>query len=448
VDPLTVATKRFLRDLDRLWKRRALIGAGLGRIVARASDRAHLVKALRLAEHAPGNRWPLFLVEAPFDCEGPYFAALLERVLDDYALMREGAAEEGVTLAALELPARSSALPPAARAAFVLSAVAERLTAHLDGALVALLPEAIRDKAAYGHAIRAIEALAHGKRSPSLRVAVLDPEGALLEPALGPLHARFAFDIDELFAFAEQQAKLRNPGPPPSQPSPWPLPGEAVSLAEGHMLASNETAVAIQALFLTGARGAAHDDFGAAVLAYRRARDLCRDEGLRDHESAAAFALGGAYLAAGSRPMAQATFGEAALSAARAALWIVACQAKLGEAGVSWMQREFARAASAYAEAAALAERAESAPLHIEARRMEGLCHLRRGAEEEAILAFRMAIEAGNAAEAPARRASTFAEAVTMLAELLDERGLGPQAAHLRGLLEAPICAGVGARRC
>jgi hypothetical protein len=129
----------------------------------------------------------------------------------------------------------------------------------------------------------------------------------------------------------------------------------AVSLAEGHMLPSNESAVAIQALFLTGARGAAHDDFGAAVLAYRRARDLYR--------------------------------GEAHGGALSPASW--------GRGG-----------------------------------------------------GFGMAIEAGNAAAAPARHASTFAEAVTMLAELLDKLGLGPQAAHLRGLLEAPICAGAGARRC
>ena len=110
------------------------------------------------------------------------------------------------------------------------------------------------------------------------------------------------------------------------------------------------------------------------------------------------------------------------------------------------MQGELARAALAYAEAAALAERAESPPLHIEARRMEGLCHLRRGAEEEAILAFRKAIAAGTAAEAPARRASTWAEAVTTLADLLDQGGLRPQAAHLRALLEAPAPEGAGAR--
>lgn len=41
-----------------------------------------------------------------------------------------------------------------------------------------------------------------------------------------------------------------------------------------------------------------------------------------------------------SRPiMAQATYRKAALLAAQEKLWSIACQAKLGEAGVGWMKR-------------------------------------------------------------------------------------------------------------
>ncbi|WP_437579109.1 hypothetical protein [Sorangium sp. So ce887] len=67
---------------------------------------------------------------------------------------------------------------------------------------------------------------------------------------------------------------------------------------------------------------------------------------------------------------------------------------------------------------------------------MEGLCHQHRGAEAEATQAWRRAIDAGTAAEEPARRASTFREVVTTLADLLERRGLRPQAMHLRALLD------------
>jgi len=442
VDPITVAAKRFLRDLERLWKRHP---QQIARLVARASDRTHVIKALRLAEYDVANRRPLFLFEASFSAAEPYFAALCERVSADYELVRAGAVEEGVTLAPLTPPARSPSLSAETHAAAVLAAVAERLASRLDGALVVLIPKAIADS---GEWRRSIERLAHAARPPSLRVAVLDPEDGPLADALGPEGAVFSFDIDELFDFAEQQTSRKSAGPPgPQAPSPSPEQQAAIEQATGRKIPKPETAAAIRALFLNGARAAAKNDFQSAAVAYRRARDLCHDERLGAEETAAAFALGGAYLAAGARPMAQATYGQAALLAAQEKLWTMACQAKLGEAGVGWMEKDFGRAARAYAEAAALAERGEIVPLRIEALRMEGLCHQQRGAEPEAIKAWRRAIDAGTGADEPARKASAFREVVTTLADLLEAHGLRPQAIHLRSLLNAPAPATEGEPR-
>lgn len=433
MDPITVATKRFLRDLDRLWKR---YPGRIARLVAQAGARTHVIKALRLAEYEPSNRRPLFLHEAAFDAAEPYFAGLCDRVATDYELVRKGAAEEGVTLAPLEPPVRSPALSPEAHATAVLAAAAERLAAHLDGALVALIPKSTSDAGAWR---KSMEQLSRTARPPSLRIAVLDPEDGPLSSVLGPEGARFSFDIDELFDFVEKQTNQRSEGPPvPPGPTLSPPQQAAFEQATGRKLPKPETAAAIQALFLKGARAAAKNDSKATIEAYRRARDLCHNEGLAVEEAAAAFALGGAYLAAGTRPMAQATYGQAALLAAQEKQWSVACQAKLGEAGVGWMERDFGRAARAYAEAAALAERGEIAPLRIEALRMEGLCHQHRGAEAEAIQSWRKAIDAGTSADEPARHASTFREVVTDLANLLERRGLRPQAVHLRALLDAP----------
>lgn len=430
MDPITVATRRFLRDLDRLWKRRP---GQVARLVARSGDRTHVIKALRIAEYDMSNRRPLFLHEAPFDAVEPYFRGLCDRVTADYGLVREGAAGEGVSFAPLALPARSPALSLEAHAAAVLSAVSERLSAHLDGALVALTPKAISDSAEWR---RALERFSRTTRAPSLRVAVHDPEDGPLSTALGPEGARFTFDMDELFDFAEQQTNRKSEGPA-VPPSPTLPPEQRDELEQaGRKYPSQNTANALRTALLRGARAASKNDFKAAAVEYRRARDLCHDEGLAIEEAAAAFALAGAYLAAGARPMAQATYGQAALLAAEQKLWSMACQAKLGEAGVGWIEKDHARAARAYSEAAALADRGEIAPLAIEALRLEGLCHQARGAEAEAILAWRRAIDAGTQADEPARRASTFREVVETLANLLDKRGLRPQAAHLRGLLD------------
>ncbi|EYF02226.1 hypothetical protein [Chondromyces apiculatus] len=431
MDPITVATKRFLQELERHWKRHP---GGVARLVARVSDRVHLIKALRLAEYEPSNRRPLFVFEAGFEAAEIYFAGLCQQVTSDYELVRKGAAEEGVTLAPLDAPTRSPALTPEAHAMAVLAAAGERLGTHLDGAFVALVPKATADTEAWR---RSMERLSRTTRLPSLRMAVLDPEDGPLVGVLGSEGARFSFDTDELFDFVEQQTNRTSAGPPvPPGPSVASGQRAGVGQAPGREAVKPETAAALQALFLKGARGAAKNDFGAAVAAYRSARDLCHDQGLAQEEAMAAFALGGAHLAAGNRPMAQVTYGQAALLAAQEKLWLMSCQAKLGEAGVGWMEQDFGRAARAYAEAASLAKRGEMVPLYIEARRMEGLCHQHRGAEPEAIVAWRKAVEEGTVAEEPARRASTFREVVTALADLLEERGLRPQAIHLRSLLD------------
>lgn len=433
MDPITVATRRFLRDLERHWKRRP---ASLARLLAQASDRKHVIKALRLGENDPANRRPLFLYEAEFNDTGTYFAGLCDSALTDYDLVRNGVLEEGVTLASLDMTSRDSAVSPEAHAAAMLGAVSERLASHLDGALVALVPQAVTDAAEWR---KSIERLARAARHPSLRIAVFDPDEGSLAGVLGPHGARFSFNMEELFDFAEQQTNRTSAGPPaPASPTLSPAQRDAFERSSGRKMPKPETAAELQALFMKGARVAAKNDWKAAAGAYRRARDLCHDEGLGVEEAAAAFALGGAYLAAGARPMAQAIYSQAALLAAQEQLWSISCQAKLGEAGVGWMERDFSRAAHAYAEAAGLAERGAIVPLRIEALRMEGICHQQRGAETEAIQAWRRALDVGTAAEEPERRASTFPEVVTAFAGLLEQRGLRPQAAHLRSLLDTP----------
>lgn len=432
MDPITVATKGFLRDLERLWKRDP---TRIARLVARPDDHDNIVKALRYAEYDPANRRPLFLHDIAFVEPEDYVRKLCERVAADYELVRLGAAEEGVNLAQFDVPVRPAALSADAYAMTVLVALAERFASHLDGVLVALIPTSVRDVAQWR---KLIEQWDRSSRPASLRMAAFDAENGPLSNVLGSECARFSFDMDELFDYAQQQTNRQSAGPAVA-PAPTLSPDQKAALEQstGRKIAAPETATRLRALFLEAARAASKQDFKAAAGMYRQARSLAHDEGLAGEEVAATFALGGACLAAGDRPMAQAMYGQAALLGAQEKLWTIACQAKLGEAGIGWMEQDFGRAGRAYAEAAALAERGEIVPVRIEALRMEGLCHQQRGAEPEAIQAWRKAIEAGTAADKPARSASTFPDVVKTLADLLERRGFRTQADHLRTLLQS-----------
>lgn len=432
MDPITVAARRFLRDLERFWKRHP---GRVARLVADSRDRGQVLKALRLAEYDPSNRRPLFVHEVAFDVRETYFDGLCEQVLADYALLRKGAAEEGVTLAALDVPRRPAALAPEAHAAAVLAAVTERLAGKLDGALVALLPKTVSSG---GDWRSSVERLLREPRPPALRLAVLDPDNGPLAGVLGDEAARFSFDMDALLDFAEQQVNRSSQGPGGAAgPTLSPDQREEAERRLGRKLASPDAEARIRGLFLKGARAAAKNNPAAAAEAYSEAAQLCHKEGLFEEEAAASFATAGACFAAGARSAARSSYAHAAKVAGEREMWNVACQAKLGEAGVEWAERRFEEGARVYADAEVLAERAGIEPLRIEALRMEGLCHQHRGAEPDAIRAWRKAVDVGMGGEVPARQASTFRDVVTTLADLLDRRGLRPQAAHLRTLLDA-----------
>lgn len=429
MDPITVAARRFLRDLTRFWKRHPERAA---RLVAGEGADKHVRDALRLAEYDVSSRRPVFMEDGPFEGAATYWQKVIDRVVREHALVREGAAKEGVLLPALDLPARAAEGTFEERAHAVFCAAAERLVPRLEGAVVALVPSSV---AAEREWRTSIERLVRLPRPSSLRLVVLDTKGGALAGVLGDEAIELSVDLDELFDYLEQQAKRRSQGPAtPEQP---PLPPEVRAALEqsGRTIPRTETAVALHTLFLKGARAAAKKDFKGAAAEYRSARDLCHEEGFAAEEAGAAFTLAGAYLAAGVIPMAQATYGQAALLAAEQKIWPLACQAKLGEASAGWMDRDHGRAARAYSEAAALAERGEIPLLRVEALRMEGHSHRLRGAEADAIRAWRKAVDVGLSAEESVRRTNSFREAAESLAGLLDQRSLSSQAAELRALV-------------
>src|SRR5262249_52478647 len=99
MDPITRASKVFLNEATAHWKARR------GHVLfmeAEPSARGDLVKTLRLAEWDPACRRPLFLFVEAFTSAARYFAALSDKLVQDYAELQRGAAEDGVRLPDLE----------------------------------------------------------------------------------------------------------------------------------------------------------------------------------------------------------------------------------------------------------------------------------------------------------------------------------------------------------
>jgi tetratricopeptide (TPR) repeat protein len=174
-----------------------------------------------------------------------------------------------------------------------------------------------------------------------------------------------------------------------------------------------------------------------AAAAYRAARVLCQAEGLVEQEAGVLVALAGACMTAGAPELGADGYRQAAILAERAGAWPLASQAWLGMGGAFLPQADYAPAVAAYRAAAAAAKRgeAESVALRIEALRMVGTCFLHLDREDDAMLAWKEAVDVG--ATAAERGATSFEDVGRALAKLLERRGLTTQAVHVRGLLSA-----------
>ena len=198
MDPVMRAARVFLADADALWRERP---ERVLPLIAEASERGEMAKALRLAELAPENRTPLFLYEAPFAEAEPYFDGLTEAIERDYEAVRKGVANEGVELPPFAMNA--IALGPLERAALAMERAAALLGERFDGATFALVPERVENGPAWRDSVRALDPMA---RSQRVRLAVHAPPGERFDGALAEDGARFHIDQEELTTFLVEQA--------------------------------------------------------------------------------------------------------------------------------------------------------------------------------------------------------------------------------------------------
>jgi hypothetical protein len=212
MDPLTLAAKRFLAQLESAWNPPPTIaltpGPRIVRMVADPSARGDLVKSLRWLEWSPDNRRPLVLFEDVFEEKPRWLRALVAKTAADCAAVQEGLTADGFLVTPLPArPAETTIAAPAARR--YLDAVAEHVAGRaLDGLVIALVPTHVADPKAYRGLVARITSSPIGA---ALRLAVVDVPGADLG-ALLPSEARFEVDRDELFTFLKQMGPKRSKG--------------------------------------------------------------------------------------------------------------------------------------------------------------------------------------------------------------------------------------------
>jgi hypothetical protein len=346
MDPISRAAGKFLQEADALWRVRP--GRVLA-LVADASERADVAKALRLAELAPENKRPLFLYQAPFTDPKPYFDGLTDTIRADYEAIRRGACEEGVALP--ELSVRPIALGPVARAALAMERAATLLGERFDGVTVALLPEQVARGPAWRESVRLLDTMA---RSSRVRLAVHAPRGGLLDGMLLDPGARFMVDDGEVLDFL-QDFRGESSGPRVTAEA------EPLGATMGRRL---------RALLLEATRRLAAEEPMGAAAAYEKARELCAAASLVLEEAALLVGLGGIYLTASKADLAIERYSKAAGLAEAEGQWQTTCQAWLGVGGVHFLRGCFAPAATAYIAAADAARRGGVAALRAQALRM------------------------------------------------------------------------------
>jgi tetratricopeptide (TPR) repeat protein len=358
MDPVMRAARVFLMEAETLWRERP---ERVLPLVAEASERGEVVKALRLAELAPENRTPLFLYEAPFAEAEPYFDGLTEAIERDYEAVRKGVADEGVELPPLS--ANAVALGPLKRAVLTMEQVAARLGERFAGATFALVPAQVGNDPAWRESVRALD---HTPRSPRVRVAVYAPPGGPLDDALAEEGARFYVDQGELMAFIAEQGSAAGEDPATED-------GPATAIASK-----------LRALLLAAGASTTAQQHTVAAQRYEEAATLCVGEGCVLEEAMARMGRGGACLAAEAPDLAGESYRKAAVLAEGEKAWALACQAWLGVGGAYLLEDAHALAAVSYRAAAEAARRAEIAPLRAQALRMASTCLERLGREADA----------------------------------------------------------------
>jgi tetratricopeptide (TPR) repeat protein len=173
---------------------------------------------------------------------------------------------------------------------------------------------------------------------------------------------------------------------------------------------------------MRGALALRRGDAARAVDEQRAASKLCAAAGLVDAALLLRMTIAGYLMHAGAPRLARDEFAAVASTAKAGRNWSLAAQALLGLGALLALERRPGEAATAYREAAQLAELAGITVLAIEAWRMTGQLALDHGSEADANTAWRRAIALADS-DLPVSALSSAPQTARALAAVCRRRG-------------------------
>jgi tetratricopeptide (TPR) repeat protein len=404
MDPLTRAAQKFARQLADDWRRDPVV-----RLVAVPQHRAYLIKSLRLFEWAPENHWPLSIIEVAVDDPGALAEAAIVQVRADIARLRQGLADDGVTLA--DPAALLTERAPEPDAMIRLRDFVDRAGAALarTGVVAGLALAFVPAAPSAPKALRRLAAsLAVWPRRAHVRLALAVPKPDELAELL-PVGTGFELDDAALHDYCRQQGERQAAAAPPAEAS-----------LRRHFLAASDAAQ----------RG----DLAAAQRAYLAASAELESQHRLAEAAVVHITLGGLAFGLKDDPAALGHFDRAVSYATTSEQPAVLAQAQLGAAGVLFSRGDLENAAPHY-ELAARSGGPDA--LRIEALRMAGTCRFQLGDREAAARAWHAAVTDASALPAATRGQTTWKQAGEALLAHLQRKGQTTQADHIRALLQA-----------
>ena len=367
MDPMTVAAKRFITQIESAWTPSPGAAMAPGpravRLVADPAEHSGVLKALRWLEWSSASMRPVVLFDDTFADEAQWLRGLVAKVSDDCEAVRTKLADTGMTLPPTPTRPADMELDAVTTARYLDAAAKSLVSEALDGLFVALVPRHVTDAAAYG---AAMAKLAAPGGDGALRLAVLDVPGAHLDAGLSG-EARFELDRAALLAFLKQLGPKLSEGPAGPKPR-WPVLAKEVATRS----VSPATHATLRALLLDAGAALSEGKAKLAIAYFQSAQGLCQENGMRAEECATGIGLGSAYLAAGDERAALAAYEHAMQRAGGGELSMLAAQAMLGTAGIHFGMGRYAEARRAYEAIARLT--VEVPPLAQAAERMQRQC--------------------------------------------------------------------------
>jgi hypothetical protein len=452
MDPISKAVESF-----RVAVREQLRAPGVRiiRVTASPDDGPMVARAIRAEEWHEENHAPYLIFDQAHETDIETLAEMCSQVKQHYGRLRDAFADGDQPLPAFAGPAFSPADPVASFAQHV-QAFAAGTAGVLETPLLVWIPTNMKEVRAW---VATALGIVRHLWATDMRFVLRDDGTGELHRALEPAAAvavtvPFAVDQRAVLEFFRKLSMPASPGRaagtmpgsaapdvlPPERPGPKPATGpelRAILEKEGlpPALAADE-GEQLRHLLLAAAEAAGRQDERGAITAQAAAAELCMNAGVRIEQALMILLLGVYCLQFGREADAEIAWRRAEQVAGEAGAYPQLAQVRLALAHLHFRNQKDEDAAALYEQAAFAARMGEAELLWLEALRMAGTCHVRRGVENDAYYCWTAAVRKAPKLSGDEIRNSTFMDVASDLLELLRRHGMEQQAHSVVALIQ------------